>query len=195
MKTELYNQPNFKATRILSTTTKRNNLDVFKLSPKDIKDRTFARKCYNELDDRKSHLSANRKKMKLFFKDFLNRSIQDYFIVIKNCEEIAGLFNSFPHIPSQENILNNVVVYNYTDMLKNTILYGALRASDNMYCKGLTGVGLQMLHPNKNQNINLTESVSIRKSIKEENSDIEFDTNTVPNIDLNEYLGIKEVLY
>lgn len=129
---------NFKATKVLNAERslargKKEIIDVFRLDERA--DKEFIQKCHDLLDSRKErNLTAFQKRLKSILAGFLkeaNALSEDYYIAIKNNEEIIGCMNSVPLI--KDVIPLNIFASENKFQNTNTLFYALLKDSQKNY--------------------------------------------------------------
>ena len=138
MKIQQVQNTNFKANKV-STTMRflskgaSEKIEVFKLNP--IEDRAFAQKGLLALSQKFTRdLAAPQKRMKEFFKDFLNNKSgidKDYFLAVKDEEVISGGMVTAPYRNSII-LLNTFAIYPKEFNL-NALLYGIINDTKVSY--------------------------------------------------------------
>ncbi len=186
---------NFKATKVLNAERsiangKKEFVEVFKLD--EHTDKFFIQKCHNLLASRKEHtLTAFQKRLKSIFSGFLNEAnslSEDFYIAIKNSEEIIGCMNSVPFI--KDVIPINIFISKNKPHYINTLFYALLKDSQKNY------KGYNIKTKEIAKKLSLTEMRirpenidSYKKTIEESFNNIKFKSVNIKNINLDNIFG------
>lgn len=188
---------NFKATRILNaektiTKGRKELVEVFKLDANT--DTEFIKKCHDILSANKNRkLTAFQKRLKSILKGFLDKTTsfsEDYYIAIKNNEEIIGCMNSIPFI--KDVIPLNIFTSQNKEQNNNTLFYALLKDSQKNY-KGFNinlkevGKKLSILDPK----IKFEQIDNYKKNIENSFNKIKFKSENTKNINFDSILGIE----
>lgn len=108
---------NFKANKILTTSkilanNTERKIDVFQL--KFGTDDYFIKSCSDIIKNNKKLVNKKHQNLNLFFKDFLNKKTRegDYFIAIRDGEQIVGAAKTCQHYFSPITIIENFINLN-----------------------------------------------------------------------------------
>lgn len=186
---------NFKATRVLVTEKslargKKELVEVYRLNSKE--DADFIKKCLDVLSITKTNkLTAFQKRLKVILKGFLDKTTsltEDFYISIKDNEEIIGCMNSVPLI---KNVIPlNVFVSKNVEQNANTMLYSLLKDSQINY-KGynINTKEIAKKFPLIESKIKFDQINFYKKNIREKFSSINFKPDNTKNVNLDQVLG------
>lgn len=186
---------NFKATKVLNAERslargKKEIIDVFRLDERA--DKEFIQKCHDLLASSKErNLTAFQKRLKSILAGFLkeaNALSEDYYIAIKNNEEIIGCMNSVPLI--KDVIPLNIFASENKFQNTNNLFYALLKDSQKNY------KGYNIKTKEIAKKLSLTEMRirpenidSYKKTIEESFNNIKFKSVNIKNINLDNIFG------
>ncbi len=191
---------NFQAKRIMTVNKhfssnnfpKTEVLDIFKLDK--VKDWDFARQCYAMLTTRKTRdLNSVQKNLKVFFESFLKdrkTDYNDYFLSIQDNERLVGglvttPFNNTLHVLQAFHTLPK-------DYNLETILYALFDDSKKNYAGYKINTNGLLKDFKANQEILPEKFASEKRKFSHKRPCTVFKTQKDNNVDLEEFLGIKD---